>query len=92
MVGLDEDEFWDRLQEPGVKLYLHELSPGLLPLFERYLHGREGIQALIDQCKLVPLPALTPIEIDEPFTATEIRVTLLPAGHCPGSVMYVYIK
>ncbi len=87
MVGLEEPGFWDRLQHPHVKLYVSNITPQLLPLFGRYLRGEPGIRALLAQGKIVPLNVNQTYEVQIPSTRSSVKVTLLPAAHCPGSVM-----
>ena len=87
MVGLDESKFLRRLEERDVKLYVSTISPVLLPLFGRYLGGESGIRTLLATQKLVPLRVNERHEIGVPSSRTSLHVTLLPAGHCPGSVM-----
>lgn len=89
LVGLETNEFVRRLRQPGVKLYCHPLTPIFLGSFERYLGGPAGIKRLIAEKKIVPLDVDKPLIITIPriVSALEVKVTLLPAGHCPGSVM-----
>jgi Cft2 family RNA processing exonuclease len=51
------------------------------------LRGEPGIRALLAQGKIVPLNVNQTYEVQIPSTRSSVKVTLLPAAHCPGSVM-----
>uniref|UniRef100_A0A915IP25 Metallo-beta-lactamase domain-containing protein n=1 Tax=Romanomermis culicivorax TaxID=13658 RepID=A0A915IP25_ROMCU len=77
MEGLDSRAFVDYLKISGSKLYTHEITMHLLMFDPRYIHLENFI---------VPLKTFTPYTIDL-APKNSLMVTLLPAGHCPGSVM-----
>ncbi|CAG7830637.1 unnamed protein product [Allacma fusca] len=91
-VGLETEAFLERLKEPGIKLYCQAITPILLGDFERYLGGEAGIEELVRCGKLVPLDAEKTVEIEIPAKTSSyfVELTLLPAGHCPGSVMFLF--
>ncbi|CAL8138248.1 unnamed protein product [Orchesella dallaii] len=92
LVGLETNAFVRRLNQPGVQLYCHPITPILLGSFERYLGGVDGINNLIKNRKIIPVDTNKPFKIRIPRVpvALEVKVTLLPAGHCPGSVMFLF--
>ncbi len=94
MVGLEGKSFLNRLNEDGVVLYTHRLTPKLLKGFEKYLGGPEKQDELIARKKIIPLEIydtklLRMKSLEENGCYVVASVTLLSAGHCPGSVMYV---
>jgi len=85
-------EFLDRIEEPNIHLYCHALTPVLLGAFEKYFSGRSNLHDLIQRRRIRPLNVNQPYTIEAPriFHPNQLfafKVTLLPAGHCPGSVM-----
>ena len=87
MVGLEAQEFADRLgQYPFMKLYCNPVTAGLLLAIPRFAHLGDYIQAMpSDEQQLVPVYSA---KFELKYTLT---VTLIPAGHCPGSVMFLII-
>ncbi|XP_052286066.1 uncharacterized protein LOC127881901 isoform X2 [Dreissena polymorpha] len=84
-VGLGEPLFFRRLKSnTGVFLYCSEVTEALLLASRKYCHLKPYIKCL-------PINTPTTIEIPEPlYDHNEcITVTLLPAFHCPGSVMFL---
>ena len=80
MVGLADPAFSSRLSENGYKLYCHPVTAGLLIGMSWYEH----LQPFIEK-----LPSDKPQLIQIPGDTRTISVTLIPAGHCPGSVMFL---
>ena len=81
MVGLDYPEFASRLSDNAYTLYCHPVTAGLLRGMSRYEHLYPFIE---------PLPSDEPHSIPIPGNPTGyVSVTLIPAGHCPGSVMFL---
>ncbi len=93
MVGLEFSPFLKRLHEPGIKLYTSSATPMLFPIFSGsgYLGGPENMHKLIREEKLIPLDVNQRIQLDYRGKTTrdhkQVYVTMIPAGHCPGSVM-----
>lgn len=85
MVGLDLPKFADRLQsQKNIFLYCSEVSRALLIADDRYCHLADKIITLPIECSQV-----IDIKINEDRIKS-ISVTLLPASHCPGSVMFMF--
>lgn len=85
MVGLDTDEFFVRLSSYSFKLYCSDVTAGLLKgisRFERLSPYVQTLPTMDEHC--VPVP-----DLDGSATRDNISVTLIPAGHCPGSVMFL---
>ena len=81
MVGLADPAFSSRLSENGYKLYCHPVTAGLLIGMSWYEHLQPFIEKLpSDEPQLIQIPG---------DTLRTIYVTLIPAGHCPGSVMFL---
>ena len=89
MAGLESAEFFERLNEPEIKLYCHLITPMLLGHWDSYLGGKSMIKELIKNKKIIPLETDKPTELHIPSSprSYKVTVTLLAAGHCPGSVM-----
>ena len=79
MVGLESHELSKRFLDcPDIKLYCSTVTASLLLAIPRFTHLRAFIEEL-------PMDQETAIHI--PFSNSYISVTLIPAGHCPGSAM-----
>ena len=84
MVGLGDPAFFERLKLKRLNLFCHRLSAGLLRALPQY-----------EQL----LPHVIPLETDLPVTIEvcdqlgnfkyTCTLTLISAGHCPGSVMFL---
>lgn len=86
MVGLSDAalrEVFD--SSPDIKLYCHSVTSGLLLALERYSHLRSSIVSLETDTEY---SILIPSRDGQSFL-NSISVTLIPAGHCPGSVMFL---
>ena len=90
MVGLDAPAFADRLtQNPSIKLYGSSVSRSLLSGMPRYQHLRPLFHTIpCDEEHTLPVPSSENSTIGN-GPARNIAVTLIPAGHCPGSVMFL---
>jgi DNA cross-link repair 1C protein len=85
-VGLDSDYFFQRLKEYNcIKLYCHEVTACFLRADERYARLNSHIEYLpTDDSVLLPIPAT------KNKSETMVTVSTIPAGHCPGSVMFLF--
>ena len=82
MKGLD-NSFIQNLNKNNKFLYCSEISKAILNA-NTYLNNSDMIKGL---------PVLSPVIIDfkgENGTILFVTVTLIPAGHCPGSVMFLF--
>ncbi|XP_039250071.2 protein artemis-like isoform X1 [Styela clava] len=85
MVGLGDESFHERLKSnESVFLYCSEVSRALLLADDRYYHLANNIIALP-----INYPKVIDIKINE-NELKSITITLLPASHCPGSVMFLF--
>jgi DNA cross-link repair 1C protein len=85
MVGLDSPMLQTRFENNNfIKLYCNPVTSALLLAFDKFAHLRDHIESL-------PTDEETTVSV---FTADgsvsySMLVTLIPAGHCPGSVMFL---
>ena len=87
MVGLSSIEFSTVLKEHGrVKLFCHDVTAGLLLGLEEYSHLESSIHSL--ECG-TDYSIAVPSEQGSDQIAYYVTVSLIPAGHCPGSVMFL---
>ena len=87
MVGLSSIEFSTVLRENGrVKLFCHTVTAGLLLGLEEYSHLESSIHSL--ECG-TDYSIAVPSEQGSDQIAYYVTVSLIPAGHCPGSVMFL---
>ena len=88
MVGLNEPELFERLKRYNFKIYCHKISAALLSALPHYRHLTPFV---------IPLEAMTEVTINvsihggnfDEINSYPLTVTLIPAGHCPGSVMFL---
>ncbi|KAK4318202.1 hypothetical protein Pmani_010779 [Petrolisthes manimaculis] len=86
MVGLSSPQFLDHLESnSGVYLYCSSITARFLQASIRHRPLDPFVR---------PLPPEEPVKITVPNVAEEashqLCVTLIPAGHCPGSVMFLF--
>ncbi|XP_045603958.1 protein artemis isoform X2 [Procambarus clarkii] len=86
MIGLSSPQFLDHLESnSGVYLYCSAITARFLQASIRHRPLDPFVR---------PLPPEEPIKITVPNVAEEashqLCVTLIPAGHCPGSVMFLF--
>ncbi len=87
MEGLDAPEFESRLTShyPNIKLYCHDVTAGLLLAIPRFsLLRRHLVTLTTDEQHAIP------VFTKEGVLKYHVTVTLIPAGHCPGSVMFLF--
>ena len=86
MVGRNEPELFERLKNLNLKIYCHKVSAALLSALPLYVHS---------------FPYIIPLDLDneitlnvssEGFETHTLTVTLIPEGHCPGSVMFLQVS
>ncbi|KAK3101089.1 hypothetical protein FSP39_000859 [Pinctada imbricata] len=84
--GLKDDAFEERLKSRNdIFLYCSDVTQILLGASPKYQHLHKYIRVLpVDKPTVVPVP-----EADSAKTQ-DVTVTLIHAGHCPGSVMFLY--
>ncbi|OWF41607.1 protein artemis-like [Mizuhopecten yessoensis] len=85
-VGLSVSSFITRLKESSeVYLYCSDVTKVLLIESPKYQHLERYIKTLpINQPVTVSIPQASSCKVDM------VQVTLLPAAHCPGSVMFLF--
>ena len=86
MMGLNALEFFERLKQYNLKIYCHKFSAALLSALPLYVHLTPYIIPLDSDNQTTLNVSL---EGDETHSLT---VTLIPAGHCPGSVMFLLVS
>ncbi len=87
MEGLDAPEFESRLTShyPNIKLYCHDVTAGLLLAIPRFsLLRRHLVTLTTDEQHAIP------VFTKEGVLKYHVTVTLIPAGHSPGSVMFLF--
>ncbi|BFZ08681.1 hypothetical protein BsWGS_11720 [Bradybaena similaris] len=87
MVGLNSSSFANSLhRRNGIFLYCSEITRLLLLAEKEYYHLQQFIRVL----KVgVPQPVCVPSNITS-VADCYVNVTLISAGHCPGSVMFLF--
>ncbi|XP_014676788.1 PREDICTED: protein artemis-like, partial [Priapulus caudatus] len=86
MVGLGEQCFYEQIKfRKDVKLYASDVTKRLLASARKWKYIAKCIEVL-------PVGEPTTIRVTMNHTAKveELTVTLLPAGHCPGSTMFLF--
>ena len=86
MVGLNVPELFEKLKDFNLKIFRHKNSAALLSALPLYVHLTPYILPLNSDNETTLNVSL---EGDKTPTLT---VTLIPAGHCPGSVMFLLIS
>ena len=85
MMGLNEPELFERLKHSDLKKFCQKVSVVLLSVFPLYVHLNPYIISLnLDNETTLNVS----LEGDETHTLT---VTVSPAGHCPGTVMFLLV-
>lgn len=91
MIGIDSFEFFKFLEsKPQMKIYCSELTKNMLSSWKDE-SGKTNLAKLdpylkpleMNQCTLIYLPSA------DPKLPDQLSVTLISAGHCPGSTMYL---
>jgi DNA cross-link repair 1C protein len=89
MEGLDDPLFVALLKDKKLKLYCHEITAALLLCDSRYFALATHIVRLqVNQTYSLDIPYAETINADSDTRPNCISVSVLPAHHCPGSVMY----
>ena len=83
MVGLNEPELIERLKHYNLKFFCHKVSAAFLSALQLYVHLTPYIKPLFSDMETSLNVSL---EGDKTHNQT---VTLIPEGHCPGSVMFL---
>ena len=83
MAGLNEPELFKKVKHYNLKFYYHKVSAALLSALPLYVHLTPYIKFLDSDNEIT---SNVSSEGDESHTLT---VTLIPAGNCPGSVMFL---
>ncbi|XP_063216877.1 protein artemis-like isoform X2 [Bacillus rossius redtenbacheri] len=85
--GLREDSFIDHLRQPDVYLYCSDITAHfLVSKFRRLSEVKDKIVALQPSA-----PSLVRSQgVDCDGHCQEVTVSTIPAGHCPGSVMFLF--
>lgn len=85
MKGLDSLALFQTLQEvPGILIYCSNVTKEILENWPTYSRLSPFLKALeVNQTNILNFPN----SCDEHSSATNLCVTLIPSGHCPGSVM-----
>ena len=86
MVGLNEPDLFERLKQYILKIYCQKVSAALLSALPLYVNLTPYIIPLDSDNETTLNVSL---EGDETHTLT---VTLVPAGHCPGPVMFLLVS
>lgn len=86
MRGLDNIDFQNSLlQRPGVYLYASSIS---IKILKNIYKDKSRYPRIESKLKVIPVNHPTLIKIPE--TNQSFTVTTIPAGHCPGSVMFLF--
>ena len=86
MVDLNEPELCERLKHYNLKIYCHKVQAALLSALPIYVHLSPYLIPLDSDNEITLNVSL---EGDETHTLT---VTLIPAGHCPASVVLLLVS
>ena len=86
MMGLNEPELFEKIKHFNLKIYCHKVFAALLSAVPLFVHLTPYMIPLDSDNETTLNVSL---EGDETHTLT---VTLIPAGHCPGSVMSLIVS
>lgn len=84
MTGLSSEQLTVTLRGRNCSLYCSEVTKALLQADDEFKH-------LVSYLKSLPIeePILMSLPAHMHLSPMQVTVTLLPAGHCPGSVMFL---
>ncbi|CAG4999918.1 unnamed protein product [Parnassius apollo] len=84
--GLDEPCLLEHLKKTNVFIYTTEVTLTVMRHEFGDIELLEYVKGLNKESKLITLPSVPEDDLDEMF----VEVTLIPAGHCMGSTMFLF--